>query len=183
MQYFDMYSDLIGLPYDDGDADCYGLCRRYYLKNYQIELPNYARSADFFGAGLDLIEPFLQDSDFKVVDVSPSRLQIGDGLLLHVPNRSTPDGKVNHVGVFVGNGSFLHHLWQKPSCEDYITPQWSRRIMAVVRHPDIAQMTAALFRREPVDFISLLPDHVKHKHGLLAPPVLDSGQGEGGAGT
>ena len=166
MRYFDRYKHLLNLPYDDGDADCYGLVRRFYADNYGIELPNYARSSSFFSDGIDLVTPFIQEEDFKVVDCAPSRLEVGDGLLLCVPGRQWPEGMINHIAVFVGNGTFLHHLYLKPSCEDYMSPSWSRRIMGVLRHPEIAEKNAAFLSQDSVDLLTLLPDHVKRKHGI-----------------
>ena len=178
MKVYDMYADLLGVGYDDGDHDCYGLCVRYYQKNYGIALPNYARSADFFSEGLDLISPFLQDSDFKVVDVAPSRLEMGDGLLLAVPSRLCERGTINHVAVFVGNSTFIHHLWQKQSCEDYLDDVWSRRIMAVVRHPDVGPANDRMLQKAQTSLLDLLPDHVKQRHGIAVTPVLEPVQRE-----
>lgn len=180
MSYFDKYSQFLGIPYDDGDADCYGLCRRYYAANYGIELPDYARSADFFAADIDLITPFLLEEGFVVVDAPLDRLETGDGLLLCVRSRSWPAGKINHVAVYVGNQMILHHMYEKPSCEDAFTTSWKSRVMAVIRHPEISAKNAELASAASVDLISLLPDHVKQKYGLIAAPVLDSNSGEGG---
>lgn len=168
MRYFDRYKHLLNLPYDDGDADCYGLGRRFYQDNYQIELPNYARSSSFFADGIDLVTPFIQEQDFQVVDCAPSCLEVGDGLLMCVPGRQWPMGITNHIAVFVGNGTFIHHLYQKPSCEDYMDAAWSRRIMAVLRHPEIAEKNASFLARESVNIIDMLPDHVKRKYGIQA---------------
>lgn len=178
MRYYDLYKHLLGVPYDDGDKDCYGLARRFYQDNYELELPNYARSADFFSDGVDLIDVFLREEDFRVVDVALDRLQIGDGLLLAVPVRQLPRGTINHIGVFVGNGTFIHHMYGKPSSEDYLTPQWSARIMAVVRHPDLARKTAEMSANSTRTLESVLPDHVKRRLPAVAADVLDPAGGE-----
>lgn len=175
MRTFEMYSELLGLPYDDGDRDCYGLCRRFYLKNYDIELPNYARSSSFFADGIaaSLIADFFIASDFKVVDVPFNRLEVGDGLLLCVPVPGWPRGEANHVGVYVGNGLFAHHLINKQSCEDSLSDAWKRRILSVVRHPMVTEKNKEMTSGAKVDVLSLLPDHVKQKYGLVAPAVLE----------
>jgi cell wall-associated NlpC family hydrolase len=180
MSNYDRYKHLINLAYDDGDKDCYGLCRQFYLDNYDIELPNYARSSSFFSEGIDLIAPFLRDSDFKVVDVAPSLLEVGDGLMFTV-RRPWMRGEqmINHVAVFVGNGTFLHHLYDKPSCEDYIAGPWSRRLMAVVRHPDVAALNAAYVGRNAVQLFDILPNYAKRRLSQKAPGILDSSTGEG----
>ena len=174
MNYYEKYQHLIGLPYDDGDADCYGLCRRFYADNYGIELPNYARSADFFDGGVDLVTPFLSEEKFAIIDVSIDRLEVGDGLLLCVPIPGRPKQKINHVGVFVGNRTFLHHMYLKPSCEDAMTPRWFNRVMAVIRHPEIAEANAKAAAVQAVNVLDLIPDHVKQRYGIPATPVLGS---------
>lgn len=166
MRYYDRYKHLLGVPYDDGDRDCYGLCRRFYMDNYDIVLPNYARSSSFFAEGVDLVSVFLCEEDFKVVDCATSSLEVGDGLLLCVPGRHWPEGHINHLGVYVGNGTFIHHLFNKPSSEDYIDVAWSRRIMGVVRHPEIAEKNAVSLAADSINILDVLPDHVKRKHGI-----------------
>ena len=178
MRYYDTYSHLLGLPYDEGDADCYGLGRRFYLSLYQIEIPNYARSSAFFGSHVDLFKSFLQETDFESVDCSLDKLQFGDGLLLAVPHRTTPIGMVNHLAVFVGNGTFLHHPFGRPSCEDYMTPQWKRRVVNVVRSYEVTRANDELFRQSSVDILSLVPDHVKRKLSVAATPVVEPNNGE-----
>lgn len=180
MSYYDRYKHLIDLAYDDGDKDCYGLCRQFYLSNYDIELPNYARSATFFSEGIDLITPFLAHGEFKVIDVAPSLLEVGDGLMFSVRQPWMRGQKViNHVAVFVGNGTFIHHLYDKRSCEDYMDSSWTRRLMAVVRHPDVAAMNAAATSKNAIQLIDILPDHAKRRLSQKAPGILDTSSGEG----
>lgn len=167
MNYHEVFAHLLGTPYVDGTDDCYGLCRRYYADCYGIELPNYARSADFFADGIDLIGPFLLEEGFAVVDVPLDKLQVGDGLLISVRRRwMAEQGVVNHVGVYVGNHTFLHHMYERPSCEEALTTQWKQRITAVLRHPDVTDKNAVDLSRNPTDILSLLPDHVKQRYGI-----------------
>ena len=160
---YERYKDLVGVPYDDGDRDCYGLARRFYESVYGLELPNYARSWMFFAQNIDIISLFLRDTDFSVVNVSPRNLEPGDGLIMSVSIRDWPKDRANHVGVYVGNGTILHHPLGKKSCEDYMTDVWAARILSVVRHPDIDQMNAGFLSSRRVNFSDLLPDHVKRK--------------------
>lgn len=173
MSYYDTYRHLLGIPYDDGDRDCYGLCRRYYVDCYDVELPNYARSASFFGEGIDLVTPFLAEEEFKVIDVSLDRLEPGDGLVIRVPRPGFPVGVANHVAVFVGNHTFLHHMLDKPSSEEYLTDAWRRRILFVVRNPAITAANAERVQKNRVNFLDLVPDHVKQRIGLPPPSSLE----------
>lgn len=161
MSNFDFYRHLLNIDYDDGDRDCYGLCRRFYLENYDVELPNHARSADFFAEGINLVDLFLKDQDFVVVDVPYDRLQVGDGLLIHMPAPRLKVKETNHVAVFVGNQTFIHHVYGKKSCEEYMNPKWGARLMAVVRHPEVTAKNERMIQDSSANLLDLLPDHVK----------------------
>lgn len=164
MNYYDRYKHLLGIKYEDGTDDCYGLARRYYHDCYALELPNYARSADFFADGIDLVTPFLLDEGFSVVDVPLARLEVGDGLLMCVPSRHWPEGKINHVGVYVGNKTILHHLWRRPSCDDPFDIKWQSRVLSVIRHPSIAEKNAVSTKK--INVLDVLPDYVKQRYNL-----------------
>ena len=182
MKYED-YSFLLGLPYDEGNQDCYGLCRNFYQKLYGLDLPNYARGSDFGAAGVDLVPAFLSDAGFEVVQTSTDYLEIGDGLLLSVPARGLPMGVVNHVGVFVGNHAFLHHMKDQLSCEDHYDHSWKRRTVGVLRHPSAFAINGDRARTRAIDLLTLLPDHVRQKYGIAATAEVEPLHGTGGAGT
>jgi cell wall-associated NlpC family hydrolase len=167
---YDRYSHLLGVAYDEGDHDCYGLALRFYRDVYGLDIPDYARSMEFFQKKVNLIAAFLADSGFTVQDIPLDRLEPGDGLLLSVP-ASWMGGmpEVNHVGVYVGNGMFLHHLYQRPSAEDAFDIRWMRRVRAVVRHPEIARGNNEILMKGSIDFLSLLPEHVRQRHTPTAP--------------
>lgn len=159
MHSYAMYESLLGKPYDDGDADCYGLARLFYRNNYGIDLPNYARSSGFLDEGLDLIGRFLSEQEFRVIDVAADKLELGDGLILCVPAPHKRERLPNHIAVFVGNGTFIHHLYGKKSEEDYLTPQWEARIMAVLRHPEVTASNAARLVKASRTLQELVQDH------------------------
>lgn len=169
---YDEYKHLLGIPYVDGVNDCYGLCRRYFRDNFDLELPNYARSADFFYEGIDLITPFLLEEGFQVIDVPLSKLERGDGLLMVIPSRANVERVINHVAVYVGNGMVLHHLYQKPSEEFAIDDKWKSRIVTVLRHPEVSYKNLEDSERKTI--IQILPDHVKRRLGIDPEEVLGS---------
>lgn len=169
---YSRYGHLLGATYDDGNRDCYGLCRRFYAENYDIELPDYARSADFVYDGFNQVEQYLVEIDFKVVDVAPSRLEFGDALFFNVPNAQRYT-QVNHLGVYVGNGLFIHHLFDKTAQEDPLTDAWKRRILAVARNDLVTAENRKWHAANAVDLLSLLPEHVKRQFGLGATTVLE----------
>ena len=162
MSFYDGYKHLLGKPYVDGTDDCYGTVRAYYRDLYSLHLSNYARSADFFFAGINLLEQHMSDEGFVAADTSLRNLQLGDGLLMSVASRQ---GIVNHCAVYVGNGHILHHLWAKKSVEDSLDAMWRARVVNVVRHPEVTEKNRNR-PRDPVQLIDLLPHHAKQKFGL-----------------
>lgn len=126
---------------------------------YGLQLRNYARPIDF-PQHLNLIVDNFSNEGFTLVDVSLDQLELGDGLLFGL-NRPK---YVNHVAAFVGNGWMIHHLYQKPSTKDALTTSWRRRVMSVVRHPDVTEQNKLLVPQ--VDFMNLLSPRLKAKYEI-----------------
>lgn len=159
MSYED-YSDLLNRKYVEGDQDCYGLVMAYYRKTYGMELTNYARPDAFHEAGLDLIGQHLKDEGFEIVEVNLSKLQKGDGLLFQVAGSNL----CNHLGVYVGNQYFLHHLWNGVSIAEAMTVKWKSRVLTVVRHPEI---TAKNMSENPIKkLIDFLPEDMRARYDV-----------------
>lgn len=150
---------LLGIPYEDGRDDCYGLLRRYYFEVYGLQLRNYARPIEF-AQHLNLIVENFSNEGFCVVDTSLDQLELGDGLLFGL-NRPK---YVNHVAAYVGNGWMIHHLYRKVSSKDAMTPSWRQRVVSVVRHPDVTEQNKLLSPQ--VDFMSLLSPRMKAQYEI-----------------
>ncbi len=129
------YLGLEGLPYVEGRDDCYGLLRKYYWKNYQIRLENYARPFGFSFQGMDLINKNLEQEGFEYIDLSLNHLEIGDGLVMSIGR--TP--LANHVAVYVGNRMILHHLQGQKSIAENLSDRWKARVLNTVRHPKVTE--------------------------------------------
>ncbi len=151
---------LINIPYTDGDQDCYGLVRRYYLKEYGIALRNYARPIAFDHEGLNLIaDNFHKEGFVTLPTFSQHSVEKGDGLLFQIAGGKA----VNHVGVYLGNGCFLHHLYGKLSEVSCFDPRWVARTMFVVRHPDVREANCKAVQE--VNLLDFLPQQVKERIG------------------
>lgn len=137
--YYDRYASLLGTPYAEGNDDCYGLLRKYAQKNYGLTLENYARPGDFAHSGQDLIMDYFKDEGFEIVQISLSKLQVGDVLLMRINGAPL----VNHISIYVGNNMILHHLFGGISREDNLSDRWKSRVMSVVRHPEITRQNEA----------------------------------------
>jgi cell wall-associated NlpC family hydrolase len=151
-----------GTPYVVGRDDCYGLVRRWVKDKYGMKLTNYARPFMFEENGLPLLTDHFQREGFLIVNVPFNRLEIGDLLLMRLANKS---GHANHIGVYVGNGYMLHHLFNRPSVADPLTSRWTGRVLDVIRHPDITETNQALI--EKVDLLTYLPPHMRAKYERL----------------
>jgi cell wall-associated NlpC family hydrolase len=158
-----------GTPYVVGREDCYGLVRRWMKDKYGLKLTNYARPFMFDDSGLPLLTDHFQAEGFQIVSVPFNRLDIGDLLLMRLANRS---GHANHIGVYVGNGYLLHHLFNQKSVADPLTDRWTGRVLDVIRHPEITQKN--LEQMERVDMMTYLPPHLRAKYERITAGTVES---------
>lgn len=148
--------DYLGRRYLDGRHDCYGLVRDFYRREYGLALRNYARPVGFDHSGLLLLTDNFRREGFEIVNTPIALLEPGDGLLMMLASR-----QVNHVGVYIGERKFLHHLYQRPSSAEVLDPRWQQRLSLIVRHPDVTEQNR---RNQPKQvFLDLLPPHLRNK--------------------
>lgn len=154
---YKMHKHLIGVPYRAGSQDCYGLALRYYRDVYGIELTNFARPEGWWNhPEMDLITQFLEHDGWEHVGLSTKLLRPGDGLVF-----SLVGGKANHVGVYVGNGLFVHHVFGRYSSEDALLQKWTSRLLMIVRHPKVAEVGKGMGQKTPI--MDILPGHLSEK--------------------
>ncbi len=106
----------VGVPYRYGGTgfegmDCSGLVNAVYSR-FGVKLPR--RSRDIARAG---------------VEVHPDSLLPGDILAFS----SSPDGQVNHVGIYVGGGKFVHASTSRGVVVDSLNEYYSRRLITARR--------------------------------------------------
>jgi len=148
--------DYLGRRYLDGRHDCYGLVRDFYRREYGLTLRNYARPVGFDHSGLLLLTDNFRREGFEIVNTPIALLEPGDGLLMMLASR-----QVNHVGVYIGEKKFLHHLYRRPSSVETLDPRWQQRLSLIVRHPDVTEQNR---RNQPKQvFLDLLPPHLRNK--------------------
>lgn len=96
-----MFDDLVGTPFKFQDTDCWWLAREVF-KRYGIDLPDYniARQAcSSFRTAAHEIEKNL---------VTWTRIEQPETPCLVALSLGVP-GMINHVGVYVGDGKFIHN--------------------------------------------------------------------------
>ena len=126
------YNSYIGLPYkengrDTTGIDCWGLARLFYKNELGIELPSYI---ELYSGSNDPRLPqtinYYKDNWTKVE--SPKS---GDLCLFNIL------GEPSHVGVYIGEGKFLHSRDGKDSVIDRLdSPQWFRRLEGFYRYTE-----------------------------------------------
>lgn len=130
------YDHLLGHQFLLGTRDCYSLLKDFYADNFGIELPNYARPADFWKHGINLYWENYSKNGFYPLDCHPSEYQPGDVVLMAM--RSTI---ANHAAVLVENGQIIHHLQGRMSEKTGYIGVFRNTTVGVFRHKDVVVET------------------------------------------
>lgn len=127
---------LLGRQFLSGHRDCWGLVRDVYRTQFGITLRNIPRDENWYkhepphGEAENLLGPeSISETGFHLVPYTEMRA--GDVLLGKI-GRS---GVVNHCGLLTGDHLILHHLEDRLSRRDPVSP-WRRYIQFVARHND-----------------------------------------------
>lgn len=130
------YEKLVNRPYIEGLNDCYGLVRDFYKLCYNITLPDFARPEHLWGTPNNpLWANMWEYADIDLLHVPTSRLRQGDLLAFAV--RSS---HMNHIGIYVGENMFLHHVYNRPSEVSVLSTGWQNLIVAKGRHQKVGEL-------------------------------------------
>lgn len=116
----------IGKPYQK--YNCFDLAKEFYLCEYGITLK------DYFEGQVDPSRKEIEclvisnKGDFERVK-SPA---LGDLIVIRMY------GYASHIGVYVGEGKFIHSLKNVGSCMDSLS-RYSKMVEGFYRHREIAQ--------------------------------------------
>lgn len=139
-----------GREYVEGRQDCYQLVRSWYKQHYGLEMENYSRPNGLVVQGETVLYKNMEALGFFIDQTAAlNRLQLGDALIMQVNTRGQD---ANHVGVYVGNGYFLHHMFGRKSEADTLTEKWKGRIVDIARHPEIIEAN----KNTPLETMSIL---------------------------
>lgn len=120
---------LVGREFSHGVLDCYALIWDYYKREMGITLPNYERADDWWNRGEDLYMKNYEAAGF--VPVTDGNYKKGDMIIMQV---RAPEP--NHAGIYLGDGQFLHHLYNRLSSRDVYGGYWQEVTRLVVRHKE-----------------------------------------------
>lgn len=142
-------SPLLGRDYHHGVQDCYSLVRDYYKRELSIELPDFARTDDWWENPNH--EPLYEQNFEKAGFVKVDNLQQHDVILCRVGRTY----HINHALIFIGDGKLnsettppaigntliLHHPHGRLSVREIYGESWQRRTALIVRHQSLCQIT------------------------------------------
>lgn len=126
-------SPYIGRPWVYGIYDCYSLLRDFYKREFNIELADYERGAEFEWASPEwrMFEKNIKDQGFVEIEGASQK---GDMLLMQL-QAPFP----NHTGVLVkpSRNIFYHHLLDRLSEETVYGGYWAKHTNKVLRHKEL----------------------------------------------
>lgn len=119
---------LVGRSFAHGVLDCYTLIRDWYRAERGIALRDFSRTDDWWTLGDDLYMRHYREAGFEPLGEG-AMLQAGDVIIMQV-RADVP----NHAGVYLGDGTMLHHLYGRLSSRDPYGGYWREITRIVVRY-------------------------------------------------
>lgn len=131
----EVFRQYVGIDFNHGSTDCYGLIRRVYSEVFGIILTDYARPDDWWNHSdeYNLYMDNYESEGFRIVDSDLIRnWEVGDIILMAIQS-TVPC----HAGIYIGEGKILHHFYgRKSSIENYCRI-WKNTTTGVIRHKDL----------------------------------------------
>ncbi|WP_297478405.1 C40 family peptidase [Ferrovum sp.] len=121
--------DYIGRPYVVGILDCYALVQDYYKREYGIELGSYPVIDEKGIRSHTLFDSKYKEQGFANIDIESDDKQKGDIFLMQISDRQS-----NHIGIYLGDGIFMHHQHGRLSRKDVYGGMWQKHTTRWLRH-------------------------------------------------
>jgi len=134
------FAPYIGLPFVEhgrarGGVDCWGLVRLILHEQFGLDVPSYTESYTTTQEGAEIAALIVRES-VGWPEVLLAAAQPGDVLILRIM------GQPWHCGMVIESPYFLHADRTMGTVRDrWDSLLWSRRILGVHRHPELAQVT------------------------------------------
>jgi len=120
---------LLGRTFTGGLLDCFALAKDYFA-SIGIDVPEFEREPDWWedpDTNLLIPENFAK-AGFRIL---PSESLMPDDVIV-MQNGVT--AKANHIGVYLGDGVFLHHSKDRLSCRQPYGGYWQKNTSCILRH-------------------------------------------------
>jgi proteasome lid subunit RPN8/RPN11 len=117
---------LLGRQFRHGVHDCYALVRDWYRLERDILLPVFPRDMAWWHEGGNLIEENFASARFEEISDAP---KIGDVHIMAIGTTTT-----NHLGIDIGQGLILHHLYNRLSRREPILPWKNHYVKRTLRY-------------------------------------------------
>ena len=118
--------DLLGRTYISNVYDCFTLARDFYYTKFDIDVGLHPRPTDWEEWDPYYIEHTYSKLGFVEVKIPT----YGDVVLLSIGTRY-----INHIGIFIKDDTFIHHLFARKSSEDSLK-KWNRQLIKILRLAD-----------------------------------------------
>ena len=129
-----MIQDYIGKPFIDGgrgpdNFDCWGLVKYIYEKEYKIYVE------DYFISALDTLRVAETMATEKILKWEKINMPEESDLVTISMDFTRPRGFVNHVGIYLGDGKFIHTRLKTGALIENINDiKWKSRIEGYYRY-------------------------------------------------
>jgi cell wall-associated NlpC family hydrolase len=133
------YENLLGKEWEINKQDCFTLARDFYIQNFDIEVPDFARPLHWNADRYDLIRKGFPKCGFKVTHEDWDDLRPGDVLAMGIITSNA-----DHLAVYVGESEVIHHRFGRTSCKELLRPFWRMATLYVLRHPDVPDLRPKL---------------------------------------
>ena len=119
-----------GRPFFHQLLDCWSLVVDYYIRELNIEVPNFQRQDNWWNKGQSLYIDLAGEAGFDIVHTED--LKVHDVIIMQV-GAEVP----NHGAVYLGNNIILHHMSGRPSCKAVYGGFWEKNTWGVLRHKSL----------------------------------------------
>lgn len=124
---------ILGRQFIHNVYDCLTCTCDYIKLEFNISIPTFPRPMEWDDFNKNFITDSIKEAGFKLLpkETKLDDLVKGDVILFQIRGNY-----VNHVGVYVGNGKFYHHLIGQLSREDVVM-KWNKNIVMYLRHEEL----------------------------------------------
>ncbi|MGN7985138.1 C40 family peptidase [Burkholderia sp. 22313] len=119
---------LVGRSFAHGVLDCYTLVRDWYRVEQDILLPDFPRKDVWWANGEDLYMQHYGAAGFVALPGPDPVPECGDVILMQI-RAPVP----NHAGIYLGDGTMLHHLYDRLSSRDVYGGYWREVTRLILR--------------------------------------------------